>query len=71
MSPARRWLGLDAALRIVLRPLGGLISSNFDKDNLRSIALVKEYPRHTMVAHAQPPALVSVGFSCHHRTCTR
>jgi len=38
-----RWLVLDIAMPIVFRPLRRLITSSFDKENLRTMAAVKEY----------------------------
>lgn len=38
-----RWLVLDIVLPIVFRPLRRLITSSFDKENLRTIAAVKDY----------------------------
>ena len=38
-----RWLVLDIAMPIVLRPLKTPITSTFDKENARTLAAVKEY----------------------------
>jgi hypothetical protein len=38
-----RWLVLDVAMPIVLRPLRRAIISSFDKENLRTMAAVKKY----------------------------
>ena len=39
----RRWLVLDITLPIVARPFRSLITASFDKENLRTMAAVKEY----------------------------
>jgi uncharacterized protein YndB with AHSA1/START domain len=39
----RRWLVLDITLPVLFRPLRSLITASFDKENLRTIAAVKEY----------------------------
>jgi hypothetical protein len=38
-----RWLVLDVAMPFVFRPLRGLITSAFDKENVRTMAAVKQY----------------------------
>jgi hypothetical protein len=38
-----RWLVLDISMPIALRPLRRLITSSFDKENVRTIAAVKAY----------------------------
>jgi hypothetical protein len=38
-----RWLALDIAMPLVARPLRPLITRNFEKENLRTLAAVKEY----------------------------
>jgi hypothetical protein len=38
-----RWLALDIAMPIAFRPLRPLITSAFDKENLRTIAALKQY----------------------------
>jgi len=38
-----RWLVLDIAMPIAFRPLRPLITSAFDKENLRTIAALKQY----------------------------
>jgi hypothetical protein len=38
-----RWLVLDIAMPIALRPLRRLIVSSFDRENVRTMAAVKEY----------------------------
>jgi hypothetical protein len=38
-----RWLVLDVTMPAVLRPLRGLILSSFDRENVRTMAAVKEY----------------------------
>jgi hypothetical protein len=38
-----RWLVLDIAMPSVYRPLRRLITSSFDKENLRTMAAVKKY----------------------------
>jgi hypothetical protein len=38
-----RWLVLDIVMPIVLRPLRRLITSSFEKENVRTIAAVKDY----------------------------
>jgi hypothetical protein len=38
-----RWLVLDISMPIVFRPLRPAIISSFDKENLRTMAAVKEY----------------------------
>jgi uncharacterized protein YndB with AHSA1/START domain len=46
-----RWLVLDIALPAVFRPLRPLVTASFDKENLRTLAALKEY------AQAHPTAL--------------
>jgi uncharacterized protein YndB with AHSA1/START domain len=43
-----RWLVLDITMPILLRPLRLLITASFDKENLRTMAALREY------AQAQP-----------------
>ena len=43
-----RWLVLDITMPILLRPLRPLITASFDKENLRTMAALREY------AQAQP-----------------
>jgi hypothetical protein len=38
-----RWLVLDVAMPFVVRPLRGLMTSAFDKENVRTMAAVKQY----------------------------
>jgi hypothetical protein len=38
-----RWLVLDVSMPIVFRPLRPAITSRFDKENLRTMAAVKQY----------------------------
>jgi hypothetical protein len=38
-----RWLVLDLRMPVALRPLRPLITSAFDKENLRTMAAVKQY----------------------------
>ena len=38
-----RWLVLDVAMPVVLRPLRALITSAFDKENARTMAALKHY----------------------------
>ena len=38
-----RWLVLDVSMPIVFRPLRPLITSRFDRENLRTMAAVKQY----------------------------
>jgi hypothetical protein len=38
-----RWLVLDVTMPVVLRPLRPLITSAFDKENVRTIAALKQY----------------------------
>jgi hypothetical protein len=38
-----RWLVLDVSMPVALRPLRTLITSAFDKENLRTMAAVKQY----------------------------
>ena len=51
-----RWLVLDFTMPLVFRPLRPLIIASFDKENLRTMAAVKQYAEaHTGGAgHAQP-----------------
>jgi hypothetical protein len=42
-SVVNRWLVLDVSMPFVLRPLRPLITSGFDKENLRTMAAVKQY----------------------------
>jgi hypothetical protein len=39
----RRWLVLDIEMPIVVRPRRTFIITSFDKENLRTLAAVKEY----------------------------
>jgi hypothetical protein len=41
-----RWLVLDVIMPIALRPLRFAITSSFDKENLRTMAAVKEFAEH-------------------------
>jgi hypothetical protein len=45
-----RWLALDIAMPIALRPLRRFIISSFDRENVRTIAAVKRYAE----AHPDP-----------------
>lgn len=38
-----RWLVLDIRMPLILRPLRPLITASFDKENLRTMAAVKQY----------------------------
>lgn len=38
-----RWLVLDIAMPVVLRPLRRLITASFDKENIRTMAALKKY----------------------------
>jgi hypothetical protein len=38
-----RWLILDFRMPIAFRPLRAAVTSRFDKENLRTMAAVKEY----------------------------
>lgn len=38
-----RWLVLDISMPLLLRPLRGAVISRFDRENLRTIAAVKQY----------------------------
>jgi hypothetical protein len=40
---ATRWLVLDIAMPLALRPLRRLITASFDKENIRTMAAVKRY----------------------------
>jgi hypothetical protein len=40
-----RWLVLDIAMPAVFRPLRPLVTRSFDKENLRTMAALKEYAR--------------------------
>jgi hypothetical protein len=40
-----RWLVIDIAMPAVFRPLRPLITASFDKENLRTMAALKEYAR--------------------------
>jgi hypothetical protein len=40
-----RWLVLDIALPAVFRPLRPLVTASFDKENLRTMAALKDYAR--------------------------
>ncbi len=42
-TKAKRWLSLDVAMPIPLRPLRRLITSSFDRENIRTMAAVKAY----------------------------
>jgi hypothetical protein len=42
-----RWLVLDIAIPLPLRPLRGAIISRFNKENLRTMAAVKQYAERT------------------------
>jgi len=44
-----RWLVLDITMPVVLRPLRPLITASFDKENLRTMAALKQYAE----AHSQ------------------
>ena len=45
-----RWLVLDVTMPVVLRPLRPLITSAFDKENVRTMAALKQYAEaHTSV----------------------
>jgi hypothetical protein len=46
-----RWLVLDIAMPAVLRPLRRLITASFDKENVRTMAAVRQYAE----AHAAGP----------------
>jgi hypothetical protein len=46
-----RWLVLDIAMPAVLRPLGRLITASFDKENVRTMAAVRQYAE----AHSAGP----------------
>jgi Polyketide cyclase / dehydrase and lipid transport len=54
-----RWLVLDIAMPLALRPLEPLITSAFDKENVRTIAAVKKYveqhPDLDLLQHPHPP----------------
>ena len=38
-----RWLVLDIAMPFVFRPLRPLVTASFDKENLRTMAALKQY----------------------------
>jgi uncharacterized protein YndB with AHSA1/START domain len=38
-----RWLVLDITMPVIVRPLRGIILRSFDRENLRTMAAVKEY----------------------------
>jgi hypothetical protein len=38
-----RWLVLDFSMPVAFRPLRQVIISSFDKENLRTMAVVKQY----------------------------
>lgn len=38
-----RWLVLDISMPVIFRPLRGLIINSFDKENLRTMAAVRQY----------------------------
>jgi uncharacterized protein YndB with AHSA1/START domain len=49
VTQVTRWLVLDIAMPAVLGPLRRLITASFDKENLRTMAALRDY------AEAQPP----------------
>jgi hypothetical protein len=51
-TSVNRWLVLDFSMPIVFRPLRSAVTSRFDKENLRTMAAVKQYAE----AHASDPA---------------
>ena len=52
-TKVERWLVLDFAMPLVLRPLRRAITSAFDKENVRTLAAVKQFPEaHPTAAHA-------------------
>ncbi len=52
-----RWLILDIAMPVVVRPLRRFIVKSFDEENLRTIAAVKAYAEaHPIRSDADPPA---------------
>jgi Polyketide cyclase / dehydrase and lipid transport len=55
-----RWLLLDIVMPLALRPLKPLITSAFDKENVRTIAAVKKYAEDHRdldpVQHPSPPS---------------
>jgi hypothetical protein len=42
-TAVNRWLVLDFSMPVVFRPLRRLITAEFDKENLRTMAAVKRY----------------------------
>jgi uncharacterized protein YndB with AHSA1/START domain len=42
-TQVNRWLLLDVAMPLIVRPLRSVIISKFDKENVRTLAAVKEY----------------------------
>jgi hypothetical protein len=48
-----RWLVLDISMPIVFRPLRGLITKSFDRENIRTLAAVKTYAEASTVATAR------------------
>jgi hypothetical protein len=51
-----RWLVLDVTMPIVLRPLRFAITSSFDKENLRTMAAIREFAeRHPREGGAPGP----------------
>ena len=53
VTQVTRWLVLDITMPAVLRPLRRLITSGFHKENLRAMAVLRDY------AEAQPPGSAS------------
>jgi hypothetical protein len=38
-----RWLVLDVTMPVVFRPLRPLVTASFDKENVRTMAALKQY----------------------------
>lgn len=53
---AGRWLVLDFEMPIFFRPLRGLVIRSFDKENIRTMAAVKNYAE----AHPEGATRVSI-----------
>ena len=50
-----RWLVLDLSMPALLRPLRGLITRAFDRENLRTLAALKAHAESTAGGPGAPP----------------
>jgi hypothetical protein len=56
-TAVNRWLILDVSMPFVLRPLRGLITASFDRENVRTMAALKTYAEAQAKRSAEPGSL--------------